>query len=196
MGIDSRPPDPADQARSARFEATFDAHHVDVLAYAMRRVDGRAAAEDVVAETFAVVWRRRDVIPEVPLMWLYGVARKVVANQRRSAKRGVRLRERLAHERGDLLRVADPALVVEARENILAALSRLSVSHREVLRLVAWEGVDTKAGAEILECSPIAFRMRLHRARRELQRQLEAGNDDASPAANPSPPASATEEAR
>jgi RNA polymerase sigma-70 factor, ECF subfamily len=57
-----------------------------VLVFAMRRA-GREVAEDVVAETFAVAWRRRDCMPEEALPWLYAIAGNVVANQWRSGRR-------------------------------------------------------------------------------------------------------------
>lgn len=154
-----------------RFEFLFEAHYADVLAFARRRVDGRAAADDVVAETFAVAWRRRDVLPDEALPWLYGVARRVIANQRRSDQRRERLGARLALEpraSGD-----DPAVLVGGRERVLAAFARLTEPQREVLRLVAWEDLEPPAAARVLGCSPAAFRVRLHRARRELRRQLD-----------------------
>ena len=182
MGIRLQRSERSDESRRTVFEATFDAHHADVLAFAMRRVGDRAPAEDVVAETFAIAWRKREAIPDAPLVWLYAIAHRVIANQRRSATRGTRLTERLADEATRGPTGSDPAQIVEARERILTAFGRLSESKREVLRLVAWDGVDTKAGARILGCSTVAFRMRLHRARGALRRELESTTDTASPA--------------
>jgi RNA polymerase sigma-70 factor, ECF subfamily len=195
MGIQPPSSDRSDDPLRSRFEATFDAHHIHVLAFALRRVEGRAAAEDVVAETFAVAWRRRDVIPDAPLVWLYAIARRVIANQRRSSKRWMRLRDRLSHEPPRGASVGDPAQVIETREYILAAFSRLSESEREVLRLVAWDEVATDEGAEILDCSPSAFRMRLHRARGELRRLLESDSNSAASGPNPSSRTRAAKEA-
>jgi RNA polymerase sigma factor (sigma-70 family) len=183
---------PASDIYRPRFEAIFDAHHVDLLAFALRRIGDRAAAEDVVAETFAVAWRRRDVIPDPALPWLYGVARRVLANQRRSDRRGARLQARLRTEPDQALAGCDPAQLVDRRQAVIAAFSRLSEPDQELLRLLAWEQVDQRAAAEILECSRTALRVRLHRARRELRRQLEA--ESASSGSNPI--AAAPEEAR
>src|ERR687885_2548338 len=73
--------------REARdFEALYDRCAASVLGYCLRRATPELA-EDAFAETFAVAWRRRDAIPAEPLPWLYGVARKVLANQRRAGKR-------------------------------------------------------------------------------------------------------------
>jgi Sigma-70 region 2 len=67
-----------------RFAQVFDAHFRAVSAYALRRTTP-AEAEDVVAETFLVAWRRLDELPEDPKAWLLGVARRILANQRRAA---------------------------------------------------------------------------------------------------------------
>src|ERR671939_113034 len=81
--------------RDARdFEALYDRCAAAVLGYCLRRTTPELA-EDAFAETFAVAWRRRDAVPAEPLPWLYGVARKVIANQRRSARRQAAVARRL-----------------------------------------------------------------------------------------------------
>jgi len=156
----------------AAFEAAFEAYYPDVLAYALRRVDGRDAAEDVASDAFAVAWRRRDKLPEPALPWLYGVARRVIANQRRAGRRRARLGQRLASE-FEAGSGRDTAEIVDERESVLTAFDRLPESSREVLRLVAWEELDSKSAARALGCTSAAFRVRLHRARRQLERELE-----------------------
>lgn len=158
-----------------RFERAFETCSAPVMAYALRRVGTREDAEDVLAETFAVAWRRRDEIPEPPLPWLYAVAANVVKNNRRSSRRLGRLRSKLAGQpvrQGD-----DHADLVAANDAFAVAFASLSESQREILRLVAWEGLDSRGGAVALECSETAFKVRLHRARRELEKQMaEAGH--------------------
>jgi RNA polymerase sigma factor (sigma-70 family) len=156
-----------------RFEASFRAHYADLLAFALRRVDGRHAAEDAVAETFAVAWRRRDVIPDRPLAWLYAIALRVIANQRRAGRRRGRLNERLEAE-FDRSRAADHAEASAGRDALATAFGRLSESDREVLRLIAWDGLAPEEAARVIGCSHGAFRVRLHRARRRLEKQLAA----------------------
>jgi RNA polymerase sigma-70 factor (ECF subfamily) len=156
----------AEARRRERFERVFDAHFRAVLAYALRRA-GHAEAEDAVAETFLVAWRRLDEVPEDPRPWLLGTARRVLANQRRAAGRRTALGERLAREREVLVETFhDPPIV--------RALGRLSESDRELLLLVAWEGLSTEQAAEALGCSRAALKVRLHRARRRLRAELEA----------------------
>jgi RNA polymerase sigma factor (sigma-70 family) len=155
-----------------RFEESFRAHYADVLAFALRRVDGRHAAEDAVAETFAVAWRRRDLVPDEPLAWLYAIALRVIANQRRAGGRRQRLDQRLRDEYDP--RGADHAEASARRDAFATAFGRLSDGDREVLRLVAWDGLSPEEAARVLGCSHGAFRVRLHRARRRLEKQLAA----------------------
>jgi RNA polymerase sigma-70 factor (ECF subfamily) len=153
-------------ARRRRFERVFDAHFRAVLAYAVRRGE-RAEADDVVAETFLVAWRRLDELPEDPKPWLLGVARGVLANQRRAAGRRAALGRRLAHEREAPVAALDQPPVLEA-------LARLPERDREVLLLVAWDGLSTDVAAAALGCSRTAMKVRLHRARRRLRAELDA----------------------
>src|SRR5918992_2908193 len=74
------------QSAEERFGEIYRRHGPAVAAYARRRV-GANAVEDVVAETFLVCWRKLERVPAEPLPWLYAVARKTLANQRRAAAR-------------------------------------------------------------------------------------------------------------
>jgi RNA polymerase sigma-70 factor (ECF subfamily) len=169
--LEDRSPEP-DIYRD-RFERCFDQHYLRIFAFAARRVPGRESAEDVVADTFAIAWRRRDRIPEETLPWLYAIAGNVIANQYRSSHRRHNLDERLAREASVAAPGTDPADSLGGRDELAAALARLEEAEREVLRLVAWEGLSTRDGARVVGCSPGAFRVRLHRARRKLAKELK-----------------------
>jgi RNA polymerase sigma-70 factor, ECF subfamily len=156
--------------REAAFVALFDAYYGKVLAYARRRLDPHVA-NDVVADTFVSAWLRLDDLRGDPLVWLYGLARGSVANHRRRLLRAQRLVER-ADRISVLSAHRDPADEVAWRDSFAAAFGQLSESDREVLRLVAWEGLDPAAAAAVLGCSRGAFKVRLHRARRRLRRYL------------------------
>lgn len=162
-----------------RFEACFREHYADILAFAIRRQSDRQAAEDAASDTFAVAWRRRDLIPEQPLPWLYAIALRVLANQRRSGLRRRRLEERLAREQAIAVDGNDPTDAVARRSSFAAVFARLSDDDREVLRLIAWEGLEPREAAAVLGCSYGAFRVRLHRARRKLGKQLAAAGHSA-----------------
>lgn len=149
----------------------FEAHHAHILAYAMRRTASAPEAEDAAAETFAVAWRRIVDVPSDPLPWLYGIARRVLANQRRSGLRRIALRLRL--------RTAEPPppeRLGEAKGPALTALARLRPSDQELLRLVAWEELSHRQIAQTLGVSENAVAIRLHRARRRFA-ELMAEDD-------------------
>jgi RNA polymerase sigma-70 factor (ECF subfamily) len=159
--------------RRSRFEAMFRTTYEQVLAYVLRRAD-RADAEDVVADTYAVAWRRLDDIPSDPLPWLYAVARRTLANARRSVRRRAQLAVRLAGEAQPSRAVEpDPGERLEEAVLMRAALAALPESDREVLMLVAWEGLDNEQASIVLEITPQAFAVRLHRARRRLEAEVE-----------------------
>lgn len=159
----------------ARFDAIFSEHQRRVLAYAMRRTQTFADAEDVAAETFTIAWRKIDAIPsDEPLPWLYAVARRVLANHRR----GLGRRQRLAA----LLRVEDVATPIRAGEDhdgpAFAALATLSPADQELLRLVAWEELGNQQIAAVLGITPNAVAIRLHRARERFADALARHTPD------------------
>lgn len=173
-----------------RLVALYREHYGDVLRYARRRV-GVQAADDVVAETFLVALRRPEAVPNDSLPWLYGVARRVVSNRDRSQRRSDRLKVRLrAASRESAASDADLAGEVAGRELVDQVLSSLSIRDREILMLVAWEGLEVKEAARALGCTSTAAAVRLHRARRRLHLAFVAatrtpsglsGRDDANP---------------
>jgi RNA polymerase sigma-70 factor (ECF subfamily) len=144
----------------------FEAHHAALEAYVRRRVPSAATA-DIVSETFLAAWRKIDQVVDRPLPWLYRAAALEIAYRRRN-----RLRDE------DLWRQAaaspwsnsgeDPADVVIGRDQWALAFASLSEPDREVLRLVAWEELTPQEAATVLGCTVVAFRVRLHRARRRL----------------------------
>jgi RNA polymerase sigma-70 factor, ECF subfamily len=170
--------------RQERFERLFRESYPLVRAYALRRA-APDAAQDAVAETFLVAWRRLEDVPGDPLPWLYGTARRVLANQRRSAARGVALGERLSGAI-PMSGAADLGDLVADAELMRLALGRLSDRSREALMLAAWEGLDGTRAARAAGCSRAAFAVRLHRARTQLAAELASLEEPlATPPAEP-----------
>jgi RNA polymerase sigma factor (sigma-70 family) len=155
-----------------RFTELYRRHHRAVWAYAVRRLPGGADAADAAAEVFAVAWRRRDEVPAEPetLLWLYGAARRVVANAARAAGR----RDRLAGRLASLRDAREPGLdlLPGAYPEVLAALDRLGDAEREAIRLAVWEDLPVRDIARVLDCSPNAVSLRLARARKRLGQEL------------------------
>ena len=161
------PPNVATAERGRRFEELYSAHHVPLLGYALRRTDNTDDAADVLAETFLTAWRRLDEIPPGPQarLWLYGTARRVLANQRRGERRRLALADRL---KADLAVSYRPLEQTGELADIAAALRQMPEADRELIALSAWEGLDAGQIATVLGCSRNAARIRLHRARRRF----------------------------
>jgi len=128
-----------------------------------------ADLDDLVEETFIVVWRRLDDVPVgAELPWTIGVARNVLRNARRSKQRRSRFETSL------MPRADDPSAEdhVIADTSVRDALLRLSDDDREILLLNAWDGLDTKALATVLSTTPNAAAVRLTRAQARFRDAL------------------------
>jgi RNA polymerase sigma-70 factor (ECF subfamily) len=159
-----------------QFSALFDLHFAEVWRFARRRCGGTDEADDAAAETFAVAWRRRDDLPSEDVrLWLLGTARRVLANQRRSAGRRDRLRHRMEVAAVALPSGPDPADVIADRDAdpLLAALAGLSGDDRELLVMRAWDGLPVTDMARLLDVTPNAVSLRLHKARARLSALLD-----------------------
>ena len=159
----------------------YESHAGAVHRYALRRSDADTA-EEVTAQVFLVAWRRRGELPDEPLPWLYGVARRVLADQRRGASRRLRLRDRLEGEAAGAGPTADAAAASCAPDaglelpdrDLAVALNRLSAPDREALLLRYWEELEPAQIGRVMGCSRAAAAVRLHRARARLRRALDA----------------------
>jgi RNA polymerase sigma factor (sigma-70 family) len=158
-----------------RFEAIYEAHYAAIAQYALRRTGSTDDAVDVVSETFLTAWRRLGDVPDgdEARLWLYGVARRVLANLHRGSVR----RERLAARLRSSLAEAAPDRPHE-RDEVRAAFAGLSDADRELLSLTGWEGLSPAEIATVLGCSRGAVRVRLHRARMRLATRLAAAGVD------------------
>lgn len=155
-----------------RFRGLYSTHSSAILTYFKRRTDSETAC-DCTAETFLIAWRRIDDVPSDALPWLYGVARRVLANQRRGGGRMGRLIEKLRGQRPES--PPSPELLVVRREEdaeLVAAVNRLSVQDRELLLLANWEELPHAQIGRVLGCSAHAVDQRIHRAVRRLAREL------------------------
>lgn len=156
----------------SRFRALFVATYPALARYARHRGLNRDEAEDLIASTFEVAWRRADVVPEgdEALLWLYKVAFNQLRNLRRRHQRDrdLSLRLRVSEEVAPTTEPADFTI-----ESIRRALDRLTDSDRELILLVAGEGLRPAQAGIVLGCGAVAARTRLHRARRRLTGLLE-----------------------
>lgn len=158
-----------EQDERRRFEAIFASNSQRLFDYARRRTSSTADAADVMAETMLVAWRRIDEVPrgDDARLWLYGVARRVLANHRRAFRRRERLGQRL---RDTVARVSIvPPERGDELDELSRALGRLTTDERELILLASWEGLDSNEMATLLGVSSGAVRVRLHRARNRLR---------------------------
>jgi RNA polymerase sigma factor (sigma-70 family) len=156
----------------ARFRELFDATYPAVARYVRHRGLSGADAEDLVATTYEVAWRRLDSVPagELALPWLLTVALNQLRNRHR----------KLIRERALLERLPAPANVTPPAElpdfgwrEIRAALDGLPAPDKELLLLVAWDGLSPAQAGSVLGLKPTAARSRLHRARARLAERLD-----------------------
>lgn len=161
-------------ARRERFEFLYRGLYAPISGYVLRRVANPEDGAEVIAETFATLWRRLDSCPPDPEIrpWLFGVARRVLANQRRGERRRGALAERLTSALDPS--AAAVAIAPGSDGRVARAFAALSEPDREILSLLAWEGLTREELALALGVSRPVARLRLHRARRRFEAALDA----------------------
>ena len=158
--------------REGRFRVLYASVYPDLLRFVQRRA-GADHAEDLVAETFLVVWRRFEDVPSDAgdsRAWIFGICRNIMLNGRRGDQRrnalGVRLAAAVPVSAADLD-------LAEQRVDLARAWRQLSEVHQEALGLAVFEDLSGPQAAAVLGISPVAYRIRLTRARRALRLLLE-----------------------
>ncbi len=157
------------------FRDLYRSHYKDLLAYSCRRTN-HTAAEDIVADTFLITWKKRVEIPEGnERLWLFGVARNLILNNTRASQRKkallqkLRCQPRFDQTTSEITSNMDD----QSSSELLAALNQLPPFEKELLMLICWEGLSYDEISEILYQTPNALRIRAHRARKLLAKQLE-----------------------
>ncbi|HUA45669.1 MAG TPA: RNA polymerase sigma factor [Solirubrobacteraceae bacterium] len=162
----------------ARFRALFEETYPTVTRYARHRGLSGHDLDDLLAATYEVAWRRLEAVPagEGTLPWLITVAHNHLRNHRRRVVRDRALLERLPPPE----HVPPPSEPVAVGwRDIRRALDALSDEDRELVLLVAWDGLSPAQAAGVLGLTPAAARTRLHRARARLADLLGLEHDRA-----------------
>jgi RNA polymerase sigma factor (sigma-70 family) len=151
-----------------RFRRLHADTYADLLRFVERRVP-ESESEDIVSTVFLTAWRRFDELPDDARPWLFAVARKTMANRTRGVLRRQALDIRLVS-----LPVAesDDAMAAAARIDLERAWRALRPADREVLALIAFDGLTAEQAATVLGCRRSTFAMRVSRARQRLQAAL------------------------
>lgn len=155
------------------FNALFRAHLPEVSRFLSRRVSSDAV-EDIASDLFEIAWKKRSSIPQgLELPWLYKTARYLVSNhlRKQSGRQSI------------LDRFLEPQVAASAESVALADLElaeawrRLSLQDTEVLTLWAMEGLEPSQIAAALGVSENAANIRLSRAKKKLQIELEKNQE-------------------
>jgi len=161
--------------KESRFRALFGENYRQLARYARHRGLNAEEADDLIASTFEVVWRRFESVPDgdEAVLWLYGVAFNQLRNLRRTNRRQTRLAARILPA-ASMPASAEPSDIPV--ETIRAALGALTLDDREVILLVAGEGLSANEVGVVLGCGAATARSRLRRARKRLAIILEEEN--------------------
>ncbi|GAB3244317.1 RNA polymerase sigma factor [Kineosporia babensis] len=155
------------------FRDVYIQTYADLTRFVVRRLHPPERAEDVVAEAFTVAWQRLGDLPDElddARAWLFGITRRLLLAEHRADRRGRALAVRIAeHAAVDTLEHDD---LVATSVDLVSSWQRLAPAQQEALSLSVWEGLSAGQAAAVLGISPVAFRIRLSRARRALQRHL------------------------
>lgn len=171
----------SDQARAERFESIAADVYEPLQRYLRRRATAADAA-DVLGDALLAVWRRLDDVPDDdPLPWCYGVARRCLANHRRGGLRRERLTEKvvaLRPPRDD----GDPQRRIDLLDPDLdQAMNTLSEAEREIVHLWAWEQLEPREIATVLDRTPNSISVALSRVKRKLADALPDERQDRGP---------------
>ncbi len=159
-------------AEQIAFDALYRQHADRLYGFCLRRTGDAALADEMRAIVFLEVWRRRRDVdlssrPVAPL--LYGVARNVLRNQRRSvSRRDAALRSLGRLQRGCAEDVGECVQRRQQAETLLRSLRALPPAQREVVGLCLLGDRSYEAAAVALQIPVGTVRSRLARARRRL----------------------------
>lgn len=158
------------------FRTLYESVYPDLLRFVRRRAR-TDQVEDVIADACLVVWRRLDELPgshEDARAWTFGIARNVLLSRQRGERRDHAVAVRLADPSRASIGGTDPAADgVVSRVDLARAWNRLSDVHQEALSLAVFEQLSAPQAAAVIGISPVAFRLRLSRARRALRLHLD-----------------------
>lgn len=174
----------ADERREGDGHRTADVirfwyrRHADrVYRYARWRTGSRQRAEEVVSDVFLEAWRSRDAYdPERGSVesWLLGIARNVLRRRERADARDAERRKT-----ADLDDLASPgpgpeeeALRRRRHERILEAVWELPSADRDLVALAYGADLPRRRIARMLDLSPEAVRVRLHRVLGRLRERV------------------------
>lgn len=166
------------------FTELFERHAQAVWNYAYRLTASWSAADDLLAQAFLAVWRRRSgahLVRDSALPWLYTVASNECRGEQRRRGRFLRLAPTLARvdaapDHADV--IAEDSATRQRLSRVIAAIARLPRGEREAVEVCLLGNTSTSDAAELFGISEVSVRSRLSRARARLQKTTEERADD------------------
>ncbi len=162
---------------SERVGEWFDLYVDGVHRYVARRI-GFSAAQDVVADTFRIAIERFEAFDPSRASassWLLGIATNLVQHHWRDEQRRLRAYSASVLQRVSVDPLIDAAHRIDAERRlggIAHAVADLPQGDRDVLLLVAWEGLTSAEVAAVLGIPAGTVRSRLNRVRTHLRAQI------------------------
>ncbi len=141
-----------------------------LLGYFVRRVEIAEDAADLVNETMIAAWKSIKRAPDDATrarMWLFGIARNILAHHARAGRRRDALVDRLSVAIG-MARSQDR----ESDLDVRAAIASLSPELAEIIRLVHWDGFSLEEVAILTGTPASTVRGRHAKARQLLRERL------------------------
>ena len=160
-----------------RLTELHQAHYADLVRYFARR-GGADDADDLAAEMFIIAWRKLPADLDNPRPWLFGVARKVLGNFRRTHERRHSLDVPVDDGGARAMRDPSHSGEIAIRLDLQRAWNALAPVDQEILALTAWEGLTSAEAATALGIRRPGAAMRLSRARDHLRAQLESAHSN------------------
>jgi RNA polymerase sigma factor (sigma-70 family) len=177
---------------SDAFEDFYRRHVREVEGFVARRVGDRDRAADLTADVFVAAVEASasyEAKRGSEIGWLFGIARNIVAGQRRRDRRDQALALRIS---GSALLGQDESYAIDDRleaersaRELYAAMDHLPDGERAVLELVALDGLSVADASRALGIGAVAGRVRLLRARRTLATALQRAAHGPSPSRQP-----------
>lgn len=164
---------PASSTVDKDLRVLYEAHAGELYGFALRTLEERGAAEDLVQEVFLRAWLRAETFrPERGSVrgWLFAIARNLAIDTARARSARPQLAQDIAEETGS---VDDEFERIEQRIVLAEALGRLTSDHRRALIEVAIRERTVNEAASVLGVPPGTVKSRLFYGLRALRLGLE-----------------------
>lgn len=163
------------------FEAVYRAQAPSVYRFCLTQLRDVMVAEDAAADVFAAALRAWPPVEHGSgvKVWLFGIARNVVADHYRAARRRERLHQLLNRRHRTTTR-PDPEAAVELRDDVRRVgevIATLKPRDQTLLGLRVASDMSHADVAHVMGMSEEAVRVAIHRAIKKIRTQLESRDD-------------------